>query len=163
MAAGICHLILVTLGAAGIGFSNQNRLTRVISYYGEITGSTFGYGFFAPGVSSQIRAVFDVVESDARKTTRELKVDSNREVDLRIGDMIEQFIGDERKDPMNFQRALSASLSSAVFAEHPRAQSVTIRLERYDPISMEEFREGKRSSWESLYSAKFIRSKGALK
>ncbi|HEY8272233.1 MAG TPA: hypothetical protein VIG33_15185 [Pseudobdellovibrionaceae bacterium] len=161
--AGLCHLTLVTLGAADIGFSNQHWWGRVINYYGEISGSTFGYGFFAPGVSSQIRAVFDVVESDSRQTTRLLKDDGNREIDLRIGDIIEQFIGEERKDPLEFQRALSASLSGAVFIEHPSAKSVTIRLEKFDPISMEEFRKGLRPSWVSLYSAKFINRKGSSK
>lgn len=160
---GVCHLILVTFGAADVEFSDKYWWARAINYYGEISGSTFGYGFFAPGVSSQIRAVFDVVESDSSRRTRQLKENSNREVDLRIGDIIEQFVGEDREDPMGFQRALSASLSGAVFAEHPGAKSVTIRLEKFEPISMEEFRSGRRPSWESLYSAEFINRKGTGK
>ncbi|MGZ3746710.1 MAG: hypothetical protein ACXWRE_05060 [Pseudobdellovibrionaceae bacterium] len=160
--AGFCHLILVSLGAADISFSNKHWWGRVVNYYGEISGSTFGYGFFAPGVSAQIRAVFDVVEKDSTLTTRTLDA-SNREIDLRTSDIIEQFIGDDRKDPMDFQRALSASLSRAIFAEHPGAKSITIRLESFEPNSMEEFRQGKRPSWISLYSAKFINRKGPRK
>jgi hypothetical protein len=156
--AGFCHLFLVALGAAEYEFSDDHWWSRALSYYGEVTGSSFGYGFFAPGVTSQIRAVFDVVESDSHQNTLQLFDESNREVAIRIGDIIEQFMADDVSgdDKMKFQRELSASLSSAVFIRHPGAKSVTIRLEKFSPISMADYRNGVRPEWQPLYSAEFV-------
>lgn len=156
------HLLLVAIGAAELELPSGTWWSRAIDIYGEISGSSSGYGFFSPGVTSQIRASFDIVEKDSTRLTQELKDQSNREVDLRLGDIVEQFLGDEdRQDPMGFQRQLSASLSGAVFAHHEGAKSVTIRLEKFTPVSMEDFRNGMRGQWTPLYSAEFINRRSA--
>jgi hypothetical protein len=161
--AGFCHLILVTCGAADIELPTKFFLGKVINYYGELSGASYGYSFFAPGVTSQIRAVFDVVDRDFHHSTLELLDDTNREIKLRIGDIIEQFSNEDQDDQMKFQRSLSASLSGTVFARYPGAKSVTIRLEGFTPISMEEYRKGARPAWIQLYSAEFINSQDSRK
>jgi hypothetical protein len=150
------HLALVIIGASEIEFSGGSWGLRAINYYGELSGASSGYGFFAPGVSSQVRCSFDILEKDSSKITQQLKDQSSREVDIRLGDIVEQFLGEERSDPKQFQRELAGSLSGLVFARHPGAKSVTIRLETFTPVSMQDYRNGQRPNWMALYSAKFV-------
>lgn len=156
MILGIVHINLVALGAFRVEVPPMPVLSRFLNAYGEITGSAFSYGFFAPGVTSQIRAQFDVVGKDSSQSTVHLEEGHNGEVALRIGDIVDQFDSNEREEPLSFQRALAASLVGAVFAKHGGARSVTVRLQRFTTVSMAQFRSGLRPSWKTLYTARFI-------
>jgi hypothetical protein len=155
----IVHLLLVTFGAFSFSFPLPPGLGEVVSYYGEMSGASNGYGFFSPGIQSQIRAVFDITDSKNRTITVPIMTGEVREVDLRVGDIIEQFFNDRVDNPKKYQRVLSASLCGAMFGLYPEAQSVRIRLEQLTPLSMEEYRNGATSTLQTIYSAKFVRRK----
>lgn len=159
MPLAFVHLTMVTLSAFSINFPLPPGVSEVLNYYGEMSGAAGGYGFFAPGVQSQIRAVFDITDSQNRTVTMPSLTGEVREVDLRMGDIIEQFFNEHIDNPKKYQRVLSASLCGAMFGKHPDAQSVRIRLEQLTPPSMAEYRNGGTSTWKKIYSAKFVKRK----
>ena len=55
------HLCLVTLGASSVRLYDLGLPGRVLHEYGALSGANSGYGFFAPGITSQLGARFDVV------------------------------------------------------------------------------------------------------
>ncbi|WP_433935238.1 hypothetical protein AB3662_11100 [Sorangium cellulosum] len=60
----------------------------------------------------------------------------------------------DEQDPAA-RRSLIASWVAKVFAKHPEAESVAVRLESYDLPSMAEYRAGKQPRWYVEYQAKF--------
>jgi hypothetical protein len=158
----LCHLILVSLGASYVNISDENWVGRAVNIYDEVSGAGSSYGFFAPGIFSQIRAVFDVIDANGQTRTVNLAKGINKEADLRVGNIIDQFQSidevedgdDERIERL--QRSMAASLAGTIFGRYPGAKKVVLRLEKFQPPSMEEYRRGERPNWEPLYSAAFI-------
>lgn len=155
VSVGLTHLALVALGAANVDLSKYGILGRAATYYGQISGSGDSYGFFAPGVWGQERALFDVVDQGGITRTIALETHASREADLRVGNVISQF-QDDVENPEDLQRAVAASLAAAVFGRYPEARKVTVRLEEYRAVSMRDYRQGIRARWEPLYNASFI-------
>jgi hypothetical protein len=154
------QLVLVFCGAASIDVSRLGSLGTILNYYGEVSGSGSGYGFFSPGVESQIGAEFDIVGSNGQVKTTTIRNGLNQEADLRLGNIIDQF-GTEQDDPKAFQRSLSASLAGYMFGKNPDAREVVVRLQEYYPPSMADYRAGKRAKWAPVYSATFKRRRDA--
>ena len=159
VAAG--HLLLVTLGAGGVNLRELGLPGRVLDEYGAVSGANSGYGFFAPGVSFQLGARFDVVDRDGVITHASLATGTSHEADIRVGNIIDQFgsVGDDEEDEegaVRVRRALAASLAGKMFGRHPEAAAVVVRLETFEPVSMEAWRGGERPRWNPLYTAKFV-------
>lgn len=148
------HLILVALGAAGVSLSPLGPLGGLLDEYSVLSGANTGYGFFAPGMGGQLRVRFDVIDAGGQKTATSLGTTASREVDLRVGDIINRFM-DSEEEP-RLQRSLAASFAGKIFAHHPQASKVVVHLEAFDPVSMEDFRRGVRPQWTPLYEAKFV-------
>lgn len=151
----LAHLALVALGAAQIEVGDWGLVGRVLSAYGSLSGSTSGYSFFAPGVGSPMRASFDITESDGKTVTEDLGI-ANREVALRVGNIVEAFR--DQIDDEAARRSLAASWAGHVLARHPRARAVRVRLEEYDLPTMAGLRQGEETGWEPIYGATFRRS-----
>jgi hypothetical protein len=151
------HLVLTALGAFSFEFSDESRFGRVMSFYGEASGAGHSYGFFAPGVFSQIRAIFDITDKAGVKKSIDLESEISpiHEAQLRVGNIIEQFMNDY-DDPMEYQRALAASLAGTVFGRHPEATSVNVRIERFTAQSLTEYKRGLVPKWIPEYSAEFV-------
>jgi hypothetical protein len=161
---GMTHLALVGFGAASFEWSEHGPVGRVLDYYGLLSGSAYNYGFFAPGISGQLRVLVDLQDTQGHTRTINLETASSHEADLRVGDIFEQFTdaetGDEVDDDrQRFQRSLAGSLALTAFSRYPDSDLVTIRLEHFNPVSMDEFRQGLRSIWKPLYQASFRYSK----
>jgi hypothetical protein len=153
MATG--HLILVALGAASVDLRPFGYFGKVLDYYSNLSGASSGYGFFASGVGGQLRARFDVIDHEGHQSSATLEPTSSQEAALRVGHIIHEFWdGDE--DP-GMRRSLAASLAGKVFARNPQARKVVVRVESFDPVSMEAFRRGSRPQWSPLYQAQFVR------
>jgi hypothetical protein len=155
----ICHLVLVTLGAASFDFERLGRLESPVHFYNEMSGSGNGYSFFAPGIENQLRAVFEVTDRNGTTQIVPLETGLSKEADLRVGNIIDQFapqddFGDDVTSTQ-VQRSLSASLARLMFARDRNVKHVTVRLENYRPVSMAEYRGGKRPEWQLIYSAGF--------
>jgi hypothetical protein len=158
LAIALVHLSLMALGASYIGYSWAGFLEPALNYYGDLSGAGNGYGFFAPGVYSQLRALFEVTDKSGNVQTVNLATGASHEADLRVGDIIDQF-GNDVEDSVKYQRALSSSLAGTIFGRYPDAETVNVRLEKFDPVSMGDYRNGHRAHWDSVYQAKYAVSK----
>lgn len=158
----LLHLTAVALGASYLGYSWAGPLAPALDYYGALSGAGSSYGFFAPGISSQLRATFEVIDKAGHRRPVELTTGASAEADLRVGNIIDEFASDA-EDPVVFQRSLSSSLAGTVFGRNPDAARVAVKLENYKPVSMVEYRAGARGRWEPLYQATFAVAAGAGK
>ncbi len=155
LAVGLLHLGFVTAGA----FQADLRMAAIewmADQYGKYSGSKSGYGFFAPGVDTVLRATFRVFDAGGKViAVVPLEQGKNREADLRVGNIIGWFWRDnpQRKQ----QRAMTASWAGKIFARYPKATAVEVVLEQYDLPSMAEFRAGERPKWTQYYTAKFMK------
>jgi hypothetical protein len=145
----IFHLGFVAAGAFELDFEQAGPIAIG---YAALSGTDGAYGFFAPGVGTQLRATFEVTDAGGHKSTDVLTTGVSHEADLRVGDLVAMYwIADQ-----SLQRSLAASWAGRMFAKHPGAESVTVRLEAYDLPSMDEYREGRRPGWYPHYEAKFV-------
>jgi hypothetical protein len=120
---------------------------------------------------------FDLIDSQGHEQTAGLFPEKNGEANLRFGDIIDQFAtsaggdsdsdgdddSDDEQQRIDFARSLSASLAGAMFARHPAAAAVRVRLEEFVPIDMADYRAGARADWHPLYQAKFTHGLAARK
>ncbi len=167
------HLALVILGAFQVPLSNEVG-DYFYQMYGKITGASSGYGFFAPGVGTQLRASFEVHDTKGTITKVPLEQGRNREADLRIGNIVGWFWKDtlggdapesgtekgatsKRRD---IQRSMTASWAGKIFGRYPETKSVVVILEEYQMPSMDEYRKGERPYWTKYYRAKFEKKSG---
>lgn len=163
IAVVLLHLLLVAGGAFHFTGDFLPIVGRPLAFYGDLSGSGTAYTFFTPGVYAQMRAVIDIVDSSGHNRTQFLGEGPNREVNLRLNDIIEQFMNDY-KDQLKFQRSLAASIAGSVFAREHDARKIGISIERYTAPSRREYLAGKTTvPWEKLYSATFVHKTGAEK
>lgn len=152
------HLLLVSLGAVYKDFPGNNPVSAGIQWYSKASGADSSYGFFAPRVGSKVRTIFDSIDAGGVKTTNlRLEKDSGREAAIRLGGFYDEFTSKEAEEDPEFRQQLGATLAAAIFTEHPEAVQAVLHLEEYDPVSMEAYRQGERSSWEEIYQATFAR------
>ena len=149
------HLTLVIAGATSTNLGVNSLVARALNIYGSWTGANSGYAFFAPGVSSQLRAQFEVLKSDGKTVIEDLEAGYSTEAQLRMGNII-GFFWNGTAD-RNARRSIAASWAGKVYGRHPDAQKVTVKLESYDLPSMKEFREGRQPKWDSFYRASFLK------
>ena len=152
--ATFCHFLVMIAGAASIDLSNLGFAASPLDLYGALSGANRRYGFFAPGVGSQSRARFEVIEHDGNKFEQSLLDGSSHEADLRVGNIIDMFLRmDDDADDM--RRALAASLAGTFFGRHPNARDVVVHLDEFEPVSMAQYRAGERPTWDEIYTARF--------
>lgn len=148
------HLVMVCLGASQLKVWEWPVVGGALSYYGSLTGSGNGYGFFAPGIGDGLKAEFDI-ERDGSTFIAQLEQRKNREADLRVGNILgilSRNVEDERT-----RRAVAASWAGKMFAQYPDAKSVTVRLETKGIPEMKDYQAGTRYEWAPFYRAKFVR------
>lgn len=156
LALVVIHLSLVAFGISEIEFDSKKPLGKAFAVYGDLTGASAGYGFFSPGVESQLRAQFDVTKADKSTRTIQLEEGMNSEAFIRTGDIIEKYYqAFDEEDSDDMQRDLSASLAASVFGRFPTATDVRVRIDEFSTVSMNDYREGKRPEWKNLYTAHF--------
>jgi hypothetical protein len=140
------HLALVACGAAGLRLLPASNIAgQTLRCYGALSGADMGFGFFAPAVGSQMRAVFVLTDGTGHTWEDDLEAGHNHEVKLRIGALINQFPVADQEEFL--RRDLAASWAGTLFARHPTAQQITVRVEAYDVPSRAEYRAGARPAW----------------
>lgn len=147
------HLLLVACGAIQLPlFGETNPIGRGLRIYGALSGSDSGYGFFAPEVGPQLRAVLHLEDDQGRQWTDQLDDGLNAEAKLRMSGVVSMVGFPEYRD------AIVTSLAAAMLGRHPTAKQVQVEVQVFDPPTMEDFRNGKRPQWESFFvSAPFYR------
>ena len=150
--AAFCHLTLVVCGAAQLDFGDS-LLAKPFKYYGALSGADSGYGFFAPGVGSQLRINVKLYNSAGQQLTTILPEPTNREASLRVGNVVGWFLGEGTDSRV--RRSLAASWVGKALGKSPSATEAIVELEQYKLVSSAEFLAGKRPKWFPYYSAKF--------
>lgn len=148
------HLLLVVFGASGISLG-KSPLVRPLQYYAALTGADSRYGFFAPGVGTQVRISVELRDADGFALETNLPSPINREASLRVGNVVGWFLS-EGNNP-GLKRSLAASWAGKALGRSPVAAEATVRVEKYRLVSSKDFLSGKQAHWEPYYDATFRR------
>lgn len=137
------HLGLVAMGAVKMHIPGRGWAKRALDEYRTLSGANVHYAFFAPGVDTQVRPVFELTDRSGRVIIDLLSWPVSPEVDTRLGNM--SYLLDVEDEEL--QRALLASWAGVMFARHPTAERVVVRIEDFELPSMEEVRGGQTPGW----------------
>jgi len=153
IALALGQVLLIALGAAHFDFFRWGRIGLPLGMWSAVTAASSRYGFFAPGVGSELKATFELIDSAGQVTTDTLAHGNARELELRIGNIVRTF-GD-RPEEARIRHALVASWAGKMFARHPGTDTVVVRIEGYDLPSMSAYASGLRPGWSPYYRASF--------
>jgi hypothetical protein len=155
------HLVLVACGAAGLlrALPRTSGPARAVQWYGAMSGADNDYGFFAPGVGAQLRAVFVLTDAEGRTWEDDFGSGPNQEVRLRLNRVVSTFPAEDGEEAL--RRDLLASWAGSMFGRHPEARKVEVRVEAYDVPSMAEYRGLARPQWVLVYAEMFVRDRAA--
>jgi hypothetical protein len=146
------HLVLVICGAVNYRPLSGDRLpAQVLRFTQAVTGSDSGYGFFAPDVGCDLRARFTLIDAAGRRWDQELDLGNTLEERVRIANVLSLAYEDD------LRRDLAGSLAGTVLARNPTAEKVIVRIDVYDPPTMDDYSVREKLEWESLYMATISR------
>jgi hypothetical protein len=149
------HLTLVGCGAAGVTWPPALGVAgRALACYGELSGANNGYGFYAPAVGTEQRAVVTITDEAGQAHTDVPAEGATHEARLRLGSIAGMLI-QEGPGPR-----VAASWAAAMFGRHPGARQIVLRVEEYDVPTMAEYRAGTSPRWVPVYEANFSRTGG---
>ena len=151
--AAVFHFALVVCGAIYVPLTGASLLVNLLGQYGDLSGSSSSYGFFAPAVASQSRVSLAVRDVHGNECGDTLLADATSAADLRAGGMVDGFPGFSDAQ----RRGLTASWASAMFGRHPSAEEVVVGVEIEVLPTMAEWRNGKRSTWIPVYRGAYRR------
>ena len=151
--AALLHFVLVVCGATYVPLTGDSLLLNSLGQYGDISGSSSSYGFFAPAVASRNRVSLTVRDVHGHECEDALLTDAPSAADLRAGGIVDGFpvFADA------LRRGLTASWASAMFGRHPSAEEVIVSVEIESLPTMAEWRNGKRSTWNPVYKGAYRR------
>ena len=151
--AALLHFALVVCGAIYVPLTGASLLLNLMGQYGDISGSSSSYGFFAPAVASHNRVSLAVRDVHGNECGDTLLADATSAAALRAGGMVDGFpsFSDTQR------RGLTASWASAMFGRHPSAEEVVVGVEIEVLPTMAEWRNGKRSTWHRVYKGAYCR------
>lgn len=147
------HFALVLVGACHKHLNEYGWWGRLLATYAAYSGAGSGYGFFAPGVGSSLRARFHLEDSKGNLQEAKLQTGSTHEFDLRVSNIIDTFF-DEISD-VETRRSLAASLAGKVLGRYPNYYKVRVELQSYEIPLMGEYVAGERGRWVPFYEVQF--------
>ena len=150
-AVALAHLALVALGAAGIRVALPVQVEPAVALYANLSGADNRYGFFAPSVSSEIRAILDTPTDTGGRTRVNLTDEFDGEARLRVGTQVDQFL----RLPEEFKRVLAAMWARKALSSSAAPESVRVIVEVCDLPSMALHRDGASIEWNEIYFAEF--------
>lgn len=143
------HLVLVICGAFKRPLlPKELPASEPLRIYGAVSGADSNYGFFAPSVGPQLRAIFTLTDRDGKSWTDTLTRGLNAEATLRAGNTVSVIASPELTEET--RKALVTSWALAMFNKHPTVVELIIRVEVFDPPTMTEFQEGTRPEWKMV-------------
>src|SRR5436309_1477604 len=99
--AAVLHLILVSLGALRvIPFRASSWAGTILGTYSAYSGADNAYGYFAPSVASEWRAVFDLYDRASNRWTTTKWESSNPEVKLLLSTINGHFSLEEVRESL---------------------------------------------------------------
>jgi hypothetical protein len=151
--AAFLHLVLVICGAASVTLSGRNLALGILAQYSEVSGADTQYGFFAPAVASQCRAILTLRDAEGREWSDTIAADPAAGFGWRTSSAIDAI----PRLPENLRRALAGSWAAVMFGRHPNAVEVVVDAQIELLPTMAEWNAGARPMWESFYSSTFVR------
>lgn len=148
--AALVHLAFVVAGALQGGIARAGRLP---AYYAVLSGTQGPYGFFAPGVLPELRATFQITDGAGLTTSDVLETAVSPEAKRRYKNLVSRFWF--ARDAAG-ARLFTVSWAKHMLRKHPSATAVTVRVESYDPPSMEAWRDGARPAWKLHFAETLI-------
>jgi hypothetical protein len=164
------YLISVACGAAEFSLTDPNnpyaRLfgivadedspwVKAVHMVREASGSEANHGYFAPGVGPNYRMTFILKDVQGRAWTDAFDKTGYHEADLRLSGIVDVMVNNRDEDDC-FQ-SYAKSCAAKMFARHPRAVLVIVRVEEGDMTSMEQFRKGREPTWSKYDDLTFTR------
>jgi hypothetical protein len=128
-----------------------NPVREALGAYVHAAGIDVGYGYFAPNVPGGYRLVFELKYSDGR-VEYELPSIRSEAAGLRIAGLLDN-IGRTPYDTL--REILVKTLAQSAWREHPDVESVRAIVGSIRLPTAQEFKEGKRESYEFLYAYDF--------
>ncbi|MDC3958194.1 hypothetical protein [Polyangium jinanense] len=152
------HLLLVTLGAAGVELREVGPIGRLLDHYGLASGAGCEYDFFTSRDHGQFVLHVDVIDAEGRRTTHSLGTGASHEAELRVAHIAGEF---ETAEPA-LRRELAKSLAAKMFERHPEAREVVVRVEYFVVVLMDEHRSGREPRVSRFYDARFRKPRPRL-
>ena len=132
----------------------HNRLARALTLYAYLSGTGSYFGFFAPGVISQLQVKYDLLR-EGQPLSSGVIGSENPEISLRLHNLVQQFWNASKRPEV--RRALATSLAGSLLSASPSADEVRITLRAFVLPSMSQYRDGMRPNWETSYVGTFRR------
>lgn len=142
----------LTTAILGQTLAVSNPVREGITAYIHSTGIEGGYGFFAPGVPSSYKLVFEVHYDDGR-VEYELPRVSGGAAGLRLTSLLDQ-IGRTQYDPL--REVMLKMLAYSVWREHPGAIMIRTVFGYVDVPTAVDVKQGKKESYNFLYAYDFV-------
>lgn len=137
--------------ALGQGFDLSNPLRQTVNSYIQSAGIEGGYGFFAPGVPSSYKLVFELHYADGR-IEYDLPHVRDIETGLRLSGLLDE-IARTSYEPL--RELMVKMLAYGMWQEHPDAIAIRAVFGYVEMPSARELREGKRETYNFLYAYDF--------
>ncbi|WP_437933627.1 hypothetical protein [Sorangium sp. So ce341] len=154
LAAAAGHLgLVIIVGAFQVDLRDRGPVAAAVAAYGTLSGADSGYAFFAPGVGSPPTATFEVMDATGAVTLDRLMSGANAEARLRAGNIVDRFWLEEDQA---LKRIIAASWAGKMFARHPAAASVVVRVEECEVAPMREYRQHDELTCDLHYQAKLV-------
>jgi hypothetical protein len=129
----------------------SNPVREGITTYIHSTGIEGGYGFFAPGVPSSYKLVFELHYPDGR-VEYELPRVSGEAAGLRFTSLLDQ-VGRTQYDPL--REVMLKMLAYSIWREHPSATIIRTVFGYVDVPSAAGVKQGEKESYNFLYAYDF--------
>jgi hypothetical protein len=142
----------LTTALLGQTLAVSNPVREGITAYIHSTGIAGGYGFFAPGVPSSYKLVFELHYDDGR-VEYELPHVNGVAAGLRLSSLLDQ-IGDTQYDPL--REVMLKMLAYSTWREHPSATTIRTVFGYVDVPSAVDLKQGKKESYNFLYAYDFV-------
>lgn len=141
----------ITSTAIGKHLDASNPLRQVIAAYADITGIEAGYSYFAPHVPGNSKLAFELHYADGR-VEYDLPVVGGAAAGYRVATLLDQL---RTLQYARLREAIVKTLVLSVRQEHPDAVMIRAVFGVAKLTSVDEYRMGRRISYEALYAYDF--------
>jgi len=141
----------LTTALLGQTLALSNPVREGITAYIHSSGIEGGYGFFAPGVPSSYKVVFELHYPDGQ-VEYELPRVNGAAAGLRFSSLLDQ-IGGTQYDPL--REVMLKMLAYSTWQEHPGATMIRAVFGYVDVPSAADMKQGKKESYNFLYAYDF--------
>ncbi len=129
----------------------SNPLRKGIATYLHAAGIQAGYSFFAPNVPTQHRLSLELFYPDGRVEYASPHV-RGKAAALRLDSLLDR-LAEERYEPV--REVLVKMLALSVWREHPDVKQIRATFGSVNPPDISEFEQGKRESFQPMFSFDF--------